>query len=210
MFHNIDQVADEDIWLPMRAGKVTGSKIGKIMANYGKAFGDPAKKLIATIACEQVTGKLTTSNDYKNDSMERGKIQEPMANRLYEDTYFVTVENGGFFDNGNTGCSPDGRILPDGINEIKSVLAHVHYANIKRAGLDPAYKWQFYFNLKESGAQWLDFVSYCADFPPETRLFVHRIYRDNCTEEFNMIDSRLKEFFTEVEKAKLIIKGEAA
>ena len=55
MHHNIDQNTDD--WLDLRAGHLTGSNIAKVMANYGKAFGDPAKKLAVDIALEQITGK---------------------------------------------------------------------------------------------------------------------------------------------------------
>ena len=40
-FHDVEQNTDE--WLNLRIAKITGSSISKIMANYGKAFGDPAK-----------------------------------------------------------------------------------------------------------------------------------------------------------------------
>ena len=68
----IDCQQNTDEWLDMRAGKVTGSAIGKIMANYGKSFGEPAKKLAVDIAVERITGKRITTNDYKNSHMERG------------------------------------------------------------------------------------------------------------------------------------------
>ena len=44
----IDIQQNTDSWLDLRAGKVSGSSIGKIMANYGKAFGEPIAKPAAT------------------------------------------------------------------------------------------------------------------------------------------------------------------
>ncbi len=35
-FHDIEQ--NSDTWFDMRGGKLTSSNLGKIMANYGKAF----------------------------------------------------------------------------------------------------------------------------------------------------------------------------
>lgn len=206
MFYDIEQNTDE--WLDMRMAKLTGSGAPKIMANYGKAFGDPAKKLAVTIAREQVTGRRSLADSYSNAHMERGHEQEPFARALYEDLNFVNVSNGGFFDEDNLGCSPDGLVNNDGLIEIKSVIDHVHYANIKRGGIDPTYKWQIFFNLMVTKREWIDFVSYCADFPEDTQLYTHRVNKNDCIEEFGMMTNRITEFFKLVNEAKTIIKGE--
>lgn len=192
-FYDIPQ--NTDAWLDMRIGKLTGSGCSKVMANYGKAFGQPAKNMAVTIAREQVTGLHSIGDSYSNAHMQRGHEQEPEARSLYEAENFVDVSNGGFFDCGNFGCSPDGLVYDDGLIEIKSVIDSVHYANIKRNNIDPAYKWQIYFNLLTTGRKWIDFVSYCADYPADSRLFVYRINRSECDEPIKMIESRADEFF---------------
>jgi len=203
-FLDIKQNTDE--WLDLRTGKVTGSSCSKIMANFGKAFGEPAKKAAVQIAVEQLTGKRSNSNNYSNEHMQRGHEQEPIAKALYEDQYFVDVSNGGFFDCGNCGCSPDGLVMDNGLIEIKSVISSVHYANIKRGGVDPAYKWQIYFNLLKTGRDWIDFVSYCSDFPIDKQLYVHRVKKSECSEEFGMINDRENEFFFLVDEIKKTIE----
>lgn len=205
MFHNVEQNTDE--WLDMRIAKVTGSAVSKIMANYGKAFGEPAKKAAVTIARELVTGKRSLIENYSNAHMERGHEQEPIARGLYEELTFCDVANGGFYDNGLTGCSPDGLVNNDGLIEIKSVIDTTHFATMQRNSFDPAYKWQLYFNLKESGREWIDFVSYCADFPEQTRLFTHRIWANLSGEQFKQIDLRILEFETLVNTYKGVIRG---
>ena len=192
MWHDIQQ--NNDDWLDLRIGKVTGSSIGKVMANGNKAFGAPAKQLAINIAVERITGKRVETDSYKNAHMERGHEQEPIARQKYEDTYFVDVGNGGFYDNGKTGCSPDGRVCDDGLVEIKSVIPTVHYATIKRGGYDPAYKWQYIFNIRESGRNWLDFVSYCSDYPIHNNLYVYRIKKKSVTTALEQIEMRLKKF----------------
>jgi len=189
MWVDIEQNTDE--WLDMRIAKITGSSVSKIMANYGKAFGEPAKKAAITIARELVTKKRSLIEGYSNAHMERGHKQEPIARGLYEDLTFCDVTNGGFYDNGLTGCSPDGLVNDDGVIEIKSVIDTTHFATMQRDSFDPAYKWQLYFNLKESGREWIDFVSYCADFPEKTQLFVHRIHASLSEEMFKQLDLRL-------------------
>ena len=195
----IDCAQNDDTWLDLRIGKTTGSSIGKVMANYGKAFGEPAKKLAVNIAVERVTGKRVEKDDYKNSHMDRGHIQEPIARMKYEDTYFVDVGNGGFYDNGKTGCSPDGRVGENGLIEIKCVIPTVHYATIKRGGYDPTYKWQYFFNIRESGADWLDFISYCSGYPEHNNLYVYRIHKEDIQAELEQIQIRLKEFELVVE-----------
>jgi len=195
----IDCQQNTDEWLDLRAGKVTGSAIGKIMANYGKAFGDPAKKLAIVLAVERVTGKRVETDGYKNTHMDRGHEQEPIARMLYEDKYFVDVTNGGFYDNGTTGCSLDGKVNGNGVVEIKCVIPAVHYATIKRGGYDPTYKWQYFFNIRESGADWLDFISYCSGYPEHNNLYVYRIHKKAIKRYLEQIEIRLKKFELVVE-----------
>lgn len=190
-FFDVEQNSDQ--WFEMRAGKLTSSKLGTIMANFGKAFGDPAKKYAVNIAIEQITGNPIPSS-YQNEHMQRGHEQEPIARMLYESETFCAVENGGFFGSEFVGCSPDGMVSDCGVIEIKSVIAPVHYASIRRQSLDPAYRWQCIGNLKFTGREWLDFVSYCAEFPADKQLFTHRIERGSLSKEFSMIDERISEF----------------
>jgi len=204
-YHDIAQNTDE--WLDMRIGKITGSTCSKMMANFGKAFGEPAKKAAVQIAVEQLTGKRSNSDGYSNAHMDRGHEQEPIARSLYEDKFFVDVDNGGFFDCGFSGCSPDGLVGNDGIIEIKSVISSVHYANIKRGNVDPAYKWQIYFNLLKTEREWIDFVSYCADFPPDKQLYVFRVNKSESDEQFKMLQEREHQFSQLVDEIKETIAG---
>jgi len=194
-FHDIDQTIDRDEWLEMRVGKIGGSKLGTVMSNYGKAFGDPAQKLAVNLALERITGK-SQENGYINDHMIRGLEQEPIARAMYESERFVDVLNGGFFDSGNIGVSPDGLVGTDGVIEIKSVIGTTHYKTVARDKFDPSYKWQLYLNLLVTGRDWIDFISYCSEFPVDRRLFVDRIYREKAetVKMFDKIHLRLIEF----------------
>lgn len=201
-FYDVEQNTEE--WLKLRSGHVGGSKIGLIMANYGKAFGEPARKLAVNIAVEQLTGECIKST-FSNEHTQRGHEQEPIARELYEQLNFTEVENGGFFDCGLYGFSPDGLVGDDGLIEIKSVVPSVHFANIKRGGIDPAYKWQCHANLLFSGRGWLDFVSYCSDFPSDKKIFEHRLHIDEVDKE--KIETRLNEFENLIIETKATIEG---
>jgi hypothetical protein len=203
MFHDIEQ--NTDVWLDLRSAHLTGSAVSKVMANAGKAFGEPARKLAVDIALEQITG-VHISNGYTNEHMQRGHDQEPLARMEYEDQYFCTVENGGFYDNGFTGCSPDG-IVGNGLIEIKSVIPSVHYQRIKKGGFDSSYRWQLMFNLKESGKDWIDFISYCANFTEAKQLYVFRIFAEEQTEDFEKMAIRIAEFERLVDEVKQDIRA---
>lgn len=202
MLDFIDVQQNTDEWLELRGGKLTSSKLGVIMANYGKAFGEPAKKYAVNIAIEQITGNPIAST-YSNEHMERGHEQEPIARMMYEDETFCEVSNGGFFGvDSFIGCSPDGLVNDDGVIEIKSVIAGAHYASIKRQSFDPAYKWQCIGNLLFTDRDWIDFISYCEEFPVDKRLFTHRLRREYFQEEFGMIMNRISQFENLVDETK--------
>ena len=199
IFHDVDQNSDE--WYELRGGKITSSSLSKIMANYGKAFGEPAKKYAVDIAIEQITG-VAVSSGYSNDAMQRGHEEEPLARKMYEDQFFCDVDNGGFFELGAIGCSPDGLVSDNGVIEIKSAIPSIHYARIEKQSYDSAYKWQLIGNLKFTGRDWIDFISYCSSFPVEHQLYVFRLHKCDYEDEFKMIDERCDEFIELISNTK--------
>lgn len=198
-FHDIEQNTEQ--WDDMRVGRITGSALSTAMANYGKPFGEPAKKYAVSIAVGQITGKVD-SNGYSNEHMARGHEEEPIARMLYEQEYFCEVQNGGFFEDGDIGCSPDGIISKDGLIEIKSAIPSIHYKRICKASFDSAYKWQLIGNMKITGRDWIDFISYCSSFPDEKKLYVYRCHAEDFKKEYEMIDIRLTEFRELISESK--------
>lgn len=195
IFHDVQQ--NTEVWFALRLGKATCSNFGKFMANDGKAFGEPAKRYALQLALERVTGRRAEFS-FQNDDMERGHEQEPIARMLYEAERFVDVTNGGFFDCGDYGDSPDGLVGDDGTIEIKSVTAAVHWDTIRRGAPDPTYKWQYVGRLDCTGRQWVDAISYCSDFPEDSQLVVHRLYRADMQDEIQRLTERRAEFLNSV------------
>ena len=204
MFEFVDIKQNTDEWLELRGGRLTSSKLGVIMANYGKAFGEPAKKYAVNIAIEQITGKAIEST-YTNEHMQRGHEQEPIARMMYEEEMFCDVDEGGFFKSEFVGCSPDGLVGDNGVIEIKSVIATTQFATIKRQNIDPSYRWQCVGNLKFTDRDWIDYISYCSEFPEDKQLFVYRLKKEDCKDEFKMLDLRIGEFKRLVSDSKKII-----
>lgn len=204
-FYDVEQNSDE--WFEMRGGILNGSKLGIVMANYGKAFGNPAKQYAVDIAIEQITG-VATSSGFNNSAMDFGHENEPLACLEYESQYFCKVTNGGFFKSDFVGCSTDGLVGDNGVIEIKSAISNfIHYERIRKDSIDSQYKWQCIGNLKASGRDYLDFISSCPSFPNEQKLYVKRILADDLQDEFKMIDTRIDEFKALVSKTKATIIG---
>jgi len=197
IYHDVEQNSPE--WDALRVGKATASRFACFMANDGKAFGEPAKDYALQIALERRTGRKAEFS-FSNDDTDRGHAQEPIARMLYEETTFATVGNGGFFDCGDYGDSPDGLVGKDGVIEIKSVRAKGHDSTRMRGSFDPAYRWQLAGHLDCTGREWVDFVSYCSDFPEEGQLIVHRVTRESMASEIERLRIRRAEFLALVQQ----------
>ena len=76
VFVDVEQNTDE--WMEMRTGKMTASQFSCFMANYGKAFGDPAKRYALQIALE-IINNAKDEVGFSNAHMERGHEEEPIA-----------------------------------------------------------------------------------------------------------------------------------
>ncbi|EFM0154195.1 YqaJ viral recombinase family protein [Escherichia coli] len=199
IWHDVEQNGDE--WDALRLGKATASNYGIIMANDGKAFGDPAKRYALQLALEQIKG-CKSEFSFSNEHMERGHEQEPIARMLYEEMNFVDVDNGGFFDHETYGDSPDGLVGNDGVIEIKSVIAATHFSTLTRGSFDPTYRWQLIGHLDCSGRDWVDFISYCSDFPDGKQLIVYRLNAEECASEIERLRSRRADFIKLVAETK--------
>lgn len=199
IWHDVEQNGEE--WDALRLGKATASNFGLIMANDGKAFGEPAKRYALQLALEQIKG-CKSEFGFSNEHMERGHEQEPIARMLYEEMNFVDVDNGGFFDHETYGDSPDGLVGQDGLVEIKSVIAATHYSTLTRCSFDPAYRWQLVGHLDCSGRDWVDFISYCSDFPDGKQLIVYRLTAAECESEIARLRARRKDFLELVADTK--------
>lgn len=206
MWIDVEQNTEE--WEALRVGRVGGSSIKHIMANFGEPFGKPAHDYALQIALEQIDGRPHGS-DYTNEHFDRGHAQEPVARALYEDETFCEVSPGGYYTEGDDiGVSPDGRVYDDGLIEIKSrIVASVFYESLRRGAYNPADKWQLFFNLKVSGRDWIDYVEFCAEFPEGKRLIIQRLTASHFKERFDEIDTRLSEFRELVSEKKQVVKG---
>ena len=83
----IDVEQNTEEWFNLRAGKITGSAIKDIMANYPKSWGNPGKNRARKVATERMKGGPLQEVHYSNKHIERGHEQEPDALFLYYDQF---------------------------------------------------------------------------------------------------------------------------
>ena len=211
-FFDIEQNSPE--WDEARLGLLTSSNMSKVMAkagakktepenvvsSAGAALGDGAKKLALELALYQMTG-VPSAAGFKSEVMDRGHEYEPIILKAYEDLHFCNVEHGGFYCNETIGCSPDGRVGGN-VVEAKSRISHVHYANIIRNAMEPVSKWQCISNVFLTGSEWIDFMSYCPDFPDEQKLFTYRLYQEDVSSEIQLMVDRIEVFMQYIEDIK--------
>lgn len=173
IYDQIEQGSPE--WLLLRLGKFTASDAQAIASN-GKGL----ETLVFEKAAEILTGKL--KEEYTNDDMERGKALEEQARNEYELETGVVVKRIGFIEKSErVGCSPDGLIGEDGLQEIKckndANFARYMFDRI----IDPAHIWQMQMQLLISERQYCDYVVFNPNFPKS--VIVTKVVRDEAAIE---------------------------
>lgn len=170
--YDIEQNTEE--WLRARMGIPTASEFSTVMAKgrdggASKTRADYLRKLAGEVLTDE------PMESYTNAHMERGKVWEDDARRLYS---FMTNEEPqrvGFVRNGNAGCSPDSLIGAEGGLEIKTALPHIQIERLRAGKLPPEHRHQVQGSIWITDRKWWDFVSYCPKLP----LFVLRVERDD-------------------------------
>lgn len=160
-------------WHEARRGIPTASEFAAIMSNgRGKAESLMRRTYMNKLAAEIVTGELTEQATTYH--MERGKIMEDEARKLYVFMTDLEPQRVGFIRNGNKGASPDSLIGADGGLEIKTKLPHLMIDVLRRDILPDEHKAQVFGSMWVAEREWWDFACYWPSLP----LFAKRVYRD--------------------------------
>ncbi len=162
--------------MALRLGKATGSRFADVLA-AGRGL---TRRAYATqLALEIITGQ--PSETYTSPAMELGVEREPVARAQYEALTgnFVTEVGFCLHDSLPCGVSPDGLIDTNGGLEIKCPKERTHAEYLALPAEPPAYTAQIQGCLWVTGRQWWDFVSFNPAFPPNARLVMRRVLRDD-------------------------------
>jgi len=154
IIHNCDQGTHE--WLQIRLGKITGTRLKKMLAKDNLALLD---ELIA----EEETG-LSDDDDFVSEEMQRGIDLEPLAIQEYSNITGHEVDHPCLIQSSEWPIlmmSPDGYIGTTGAVEIKCPKTKTHIKYIRQGKIPNDYKEQIWaYFMVNPDLQWLDFVSY--------------------------------------------------
>ena len=168
IYEELEQNTPE--WFKVRLGKFTASDAQAVATN-GKGL----ETLVYEKAAEIITGQQKET--YTNADMERGHELEAMARNAYELETGILVKRIGFIElEERVGCSPDGLIAEDGLQEIKCKNDSNFVKFIFDKAIDPAHTWQMQYQLLVSGRQWVDYVLFNPNFPKP--VVITRVERD--------------------------------
>lgn len=156
-------------WFAIRAGVPTASMFSAILT---KGEGKTRKSYMLKLAAEIITGEAGES--FTSPAMERGKIMEDEARKLYALMYDADLTRVGFVRNGPVGWSPDSLIGSDGALEIKTQRADLLADTLLKDEFPSEHRAQCQGGLWVGERDWIDLYVYWPKMPP----FIKRLGRD--------------------------------
>lgn len=186
-------------WLAARVGRVTASRAKDVLATIKTGEAAARRDYRIQLVCERLTGQ-PQDDTFVTADMQRGTELEPAARLAYEAQTGQWVGQVGFLahDALMAGGSPDGVIgAYDGLIEIKVPRPANHLRYLRGFGVPKEHEAQVLHLLWLTGAQWLDFVSYCPALPAHLSLCVRRCERDEAA--IQDYDGKVRAFLAEVE-----------
>ncbi len=191
-----EQGSDE--WLQARIGKFTASRAGDLMKKQRN--GTPyatRKNYITELALERLTGKA--KEVVQTEAMLNGTESERVAALAYSFHTGNETEQTGFWHNDIYGASPDDLVGDDGGVEYKNPMPSTHKETLETQEIPEHYYWQVIQCLLVTGREWWDYVSHCADFPPNAQLFIKRVNRADVEKDIKALQAEIELANKEVE-----------
>lgn len=200
IIRNIEQGSEE--WLALRAGRVTASNFGKVLAGgQGKTRRDYMLQLLA----ERLTG--APGESYTNAAMEWGTATEPQARAMYELLEGVEVEEVTMIvRDENVAASPDGLIPGSGL-EIKCPQTRTHLDYLLSGAMPSIYRPQV------QGCIWLaevdrwKFMSFDPRLPEASQALIVDVPRDD--DYIAKLEAEVDRFVTEMLELEAQLRGDA-
>ena len=163
----LDVEQGSQAWLEARAGIPTASNFARILTPAKLQASEQRHDYTDELIGEWALG--VDADDVWTDAMERGKVLEPEAFDYYRFHVDAEPKKCGlvYRDESRTAAaSPDGKVVDDGILELKCPSARVHLGYLRRGILPTKYAMQVQGQLWVSGRTWCDFMSYHPGLPP--------------------------------------------
>jgi len=196
---NEQLVQGSDSWKKARMGKITASRLSDLMKKTKYGESTYKTRLRMELAIERITGKST--NTFMNQAMYDGVEREPDARTLFEAMTGKDVALCGSFDHPtivNSSASPDGLLRGENATlELKCPTHVTHCRNILSDKMPKNYEHQVQWQIACTESDYAYFASYHPDFPPELRLKVVKVEKDD--KLIAEIEEAVREFDIEVE-----------
>lgn len=174
VYEELEQGSTE--WIQARCGLISASIMNDILTpTLQIARNDKTRAATYEIACQRVTQYVEPQ--FWTDAMLRGVADESTAADLYGEHIAPVTEIGGMvreFDFGRIWYSPDRLVGDDGLIEIKSRRAGLHFKTVAEGDVPKEHILQLQAGLLVSGRQWVDYISICKGQP----LFIKRVEPD--------------------------------
>ena len=184
-------------WHQLRLGKITGSRLKKMMAKDNLS-------LIDELIAEEQVG-IADDDEFVSDEMQRGIDMEPLAIQEYCNITGYTVEHPCFLQSEDWPIlcqSPDGYIGNTGAVEVKCPKTKTHIKYIRMGKIPNEYKEQVWsYFLVNPDLEWLDFVSYDPRLAVKP-IWIHRVTREELAEELDAAKVELIKFIIKLEQYK--------
>jgi putative phage-type endonuclease len=196
--NTIDLLQRSPEWHLARVGSLGASQIADATARTKTGWGASRANIMAQLIVERLTGEPTQG--YLNAAMQHGLDTEPEALSAYEFRFDVEVVPVGLVQHpriSGTHASPDGLVGKPGLVEVKCPQPATHIETLLPGWkLPEKYQKQVDWQMACTGREWADFVSYHPKMPPEMRLFVVRVERDD--KRIEALEEQVAEFLAEL------------
>ena len=197
---NEDLIQGSEEWKAVRNGMITASKLSDLMKKTKYGESTYKTRLRMELAIERITGK-SASDNFMNLAMRHGVEREPDARTLFEAVTGKEVALSGSHDHPtipNTSASPDGLLRGENATlELKCPTHVTHCRNILSDKMPKNYEYQVQWQIACTESDYAYFASYHPDFPPELRLKVVKVEKDD--KLIAEIEEAVREFDIEVE-----------
>ena len=185
-------------WRDQRCGKVTASRLPDLVARTKTGPSASRGSYMTQLLAERLSGEPQLIP--ASGAMRWGVEHEAEAALVYSFLYDLEVGPCGFFDHPTitgSGASPDGLLGLEGLIEIKCPTSTTHIETLSSGEIPPKHLHQIHWQLACTGRGWCDFVSYDPRMPPELRLFVRRVERDD--QAIASLEAEVTSFLQELE-----------
>lgn len=168
----LDVPQGSDAWFAARAGRVTGSLMGAMMAGLTS---QKYANLVAELAMQRNGAELRT---FKAKATDHGieHEAEALARFMFLNPQY-DLETDGFFYSEDVmiGMSPDAYIYGEVMVEVKCPIQPAVHLKRLRSGFDKDVRDQGIWNASLINAPVVHLISYSPDFPPKAQMYVETV-----------------------------------